>query len=221
MRSIGQPNPTIRYVHYAVTQDQVGQMSAEVSAAVLAFRQAGIDHVTIIEENALIAFSFTNAAERQGYRPQYGFNSTSGGQLLVDLGLAPPQQMVNARLVGWQPQFDLPARFVDPWPAQQQCLRMYRDAGIQFPDGNSRGIGLLSCAAFSFFKTSVESAPGPVTVNSIRAGAERLGTSWKSAWNKNTKFGPNRHYGTAQYLTAAFDRGCGCFKPQGRMRNIP
>jgi hypothetical protein len=220
MRSVGQ-KAMIRYVHYAVTQDQVGQMSAEVSAAVLAFRRAGVDHVMIIEENALIAFTFTNAAEQQGYRPQYGINSTSGGQILIDLGLAPPEQMVNSRLVGWQPQFDLPSRFVDPWPAQQECLRMYKKAGIQFSDGNARGVGILSCAAFSFLKAALQAAPGPVTAGSFQAGAERLGGSWTSPWNKTTRFGPKRHYGTSQYLTAAYDRGCNCFKPQGRMRDIP
>jgi hypothetical protein len=213
--------PLIRYVHYAVTQDQVGQMSAEVSAAVLAFRREGVDHVMIIEENALIAFTFTNAAEQQGYRPQYGFNSTSGGQALIDLGLAPPAQMVNSRLVGWQPQFDVPARFVEPWPAQQECLRMYARAGVQFSDTNARGVGILSCAAFSFLKAALQAAPGPVTAGSFQAGGERVGSSWTSPWNKTTRFGPKRHYGASQYLTAAYDRGCNCFKPQGRMRDIP
>jgi hypothetical protein len=220
LASVGETLDQTAYVHYAKTTDQAGQLSAEVSSAVLRFRQEGVDHVTIIEESALIALFFQQTAERQGYRPQYGFNSTSGGQLYIDLGLSEPNQMANARLVGWSLATDLPPRFVDPWPEQQECLRMYERAGIQTA-GNARALALLACAGFSFMQTALNAAPGPLTVASIQAGTERLGTSWRSPWNNMTRFGPGRHYGTAMYRTAGYEARCNCFKPNGPLRPIP
>lgn len=221
LQRIGEKLDEYAYVHYAKSTNEVGQLSADISSVVLRFRQAGVDHVTFIEESALIAFTFLQTAERQGYRPQYGFNSTSGGQLFIDSGLAEPAQMVNSRLVGWNIQFDVPSKYVENWPARQQCLRLYEQAGIQFPDGNSRGVGLLHCAGFSFLRAALDAAPGPTTVASIAQGAERLGTKWVSPWNRTTRFGPARHYGTSRYLTAAYERGCNCFVPNGKIRPIP
>ena len=220
LRSVGEQLDETQYVHYAKTADQAGQLSTDVSSAVLRFRREGVDHVTIIEENALIALFFQQTAERQAYRPQYGFNSTSGGQLFIDAGLSEPNQMANSRLVGWQLQTDVPPRYVGKWPAQQECLRMYAREGIQTA-GNARALALHACAGFSFMKAALAAAPGPLTVASIQAGTDRLGTSWQSPWNKVTRFGPNRHYGTSLYLTAAYDRGCNCFKPEGGTRRIP
>ena len=220
LAGIGEQLDETRFVHYAQTLDQAGQLSTEVSSAVLRFSQEGVDHVTIIEENALVALSFQQAAERQGYRPQYGFNSTSGGQLFIDAGLSEANQMVNSRLVGWQPQFDVPSRYVGKWPAQQECLRMYERAGIA-TSGNAKANALLYCAGFSFMQAALKAAPEPLTIASIQAGTERLGTSWQSPWNKETRFGPGRHYGTARYLTASYEQGCNCFKPAGGMRPIP
>lgn len=222
LRSVGETLDEVQYVHYARTLDQAGQLSTEVSSAVLRFRREGVDHVTIIEASALIALSFQQAAEQQRYRPQYGFNSTSGGQAFINSGLSEPNQMVDARLVGWNPQFDVPARYVDKWPAQQECLRMYRRAGLNYPEGsNQRGVALLACAGFSFMKASLAAAPGPLTVASIQAGTDRLGTSWESPWNRVTRFGPGRHYGAALYLMARYGQDCNCFKPMGGLRRIP
>ena len=97
---------------------------------------------------------------------------------------------------------------------------MFARAGIQTA-GNARALALQDCAAFSVMKAALAAAPGPLTVASIRTGTDRLGTSWQSPWNKVTRFGPNRHYGTSLYLTAAYERGCNCFKPAGGARPIP
>lgn len=221
LRRVGEQLDEVVYATYAKSTNDVGRLSAEMSSAVLRFRREGVDHVTFIEYNALIAFTFLQAAESQRYRPQYGLNSTMAGQLFVDQGLAPDGQLDDARLVGWQPLFDLPARFTKPWPAQRECLRMYQEAGIRFPDRNAQGKGLLFCAGFSFLKAALEKAPGPLTVASIQRGGEALGTGWESPWSRYTSFGPGKHYGPARYLTAEFDSDCDCFKPQGRLRPIP
>lgn len=221
LNRIGEELDVVRYVHYAASANEVGQMSAEIGSALIAFRQAGVDHVTIIEESALIAFAFLQAADRQGYKPQYGFNSTSGGQLFIDQLDPPREQLANARLVGWQPQFDVPTRFVEPWAAQQECLAIFKRAGIQFEDGNSKALGLLDCAGMGFLHAAMEAAPGKLQFSSLITGTDRLGTSYVSPWNKNTRFGPNRHYGTASYLTAAYNAGCDCFKPSSGLKSIP
>jgi hypothetical protein len=220
LAAVGEDLDQEAYVHYAKSQGEAGQLSADVSAAVLKFNREGVDHVTIIEESALVAFTFQQAAERQGYKPQYGFNSTSGGQLFIDSGLSEPNQMIGSVLVGWMPSFDVPPRYAPSWPAQKECLKMYERAGIH-TTGNARGVSILHCAGFDFMHHALAAAPGAPTVNSIALGAERLGTSWESPWSMKTNFAPDRHYGTALYLTAAYDQGCKCFKPQGNLRPIP
>ena len=222
LRSVGETLDVTQFVHYARTVNQAGQLSAEVSSAVLRFREEGVDHVTILEESALIALFFQQTAERQGYRPQYGFNSTSGGQAFINSGLSEPGQMTDARLVGWSPQFDVPGRYLEKWPAQQECLRLFREAGLNYPEGsNQRGTAMLDCAAFDFMHAALGLAPGPLSTTSLQAGMERLGTAWESPWNEVTRFGPGRHYGAAQYRTAAYAADCECFKPTGPLRPIP
>jgi hypothetical protein len=221
LQRIGETLDERQYVTYAKSTNDVGRLSAEMSSAILRFREAGVDHVMFLEYNALIAFSFLQAAERQNYRPQYGFNSTSGGQLLIDTGLAPEAQLVNSRLVGWQPTFDVPPKYTQVWPEQRRCLAVFEDAGIQFEDNNARGRALLQCTGFEFLRAALDAASGASSITSIVQGAERLGSGWVSPWNKTTRFGPGRHYGTSVYLTAAHDQECNCFVPKSRTRPIP
>jgi hypothetical protein len=194
------------------TLGQAGSLSAQTSNAVLRFRSQQIDHVLFLDFNAGISLFFMGAAESQGYRPQYGLNSQSGGQVLVDI--VPPRQLVDARLVGWTDMYDVGwdvARREGP-RSRRACEQIFSDAGITFDDVNAWAIAMSQCDTLSLFIAAVEASPGPISPATAVQGARSLGTSWESAAVGATQLGPERQPGLDRYRLGAFFEECTCFR---------
>ena len=219
LASVGQEVAEERFIRYAARNvSAVGESGAQIANAVLRFNQQNVNHVLFLDQNALLAFLFMRQAENQGYRPQYGLTSLSGGQALT--GLVPPEQLATAHAVGWLPLFDQLARDVRAWPAYKRCMKIYDEAGITFGDDNAKALGVLACDNMAIFVESLQAAPSPLSPASIAVGAERLGTSYQSPFVGRTTFGRGRHYGVTRWRPYTFDADCTCYRTAGGWQSI-
>jgi hypothetical protein len=187
----------------------VGPLQAGIANAVLRFRAAGIDHVMILEINALIALLFLQNAESQAYRPQYGLTTASGGMVMA--GLVPAAQLEHALTVGHYDMFDVTEPDFTPTPARAECDAIYAEAGITFADLNAQGLGYIACDSFVAFITAMNADPGPIDADSINRGLRAAG-GYDSALVGPTTFGPDKLDGVSRYRGTAYDSGCSCFR---------
>jgi hypothetical protein len=199
------------FVKWAERTSDAGEVSAQLSNTVLRFRSEGVTHVLIFDATAFLTVVFMTNAEPQGYRPNYGFNTQNGGQLLV--GSVPEAQLEGTKQVGWIPMFDV--LDVPEWPAQQACLRLYAEADMEFDSKNAKGIALLTCDLYDVLRRGIENAPAPLSQRSVIAGFERLGTSFESALVKDVRLEPGRRYGVTTYRSSEYRTDCGCFRYTG------
>lgn len=215
-----QVHTDIQRVTYLNSNEELGQLTAEMQSAVLRFKSQGITHVLIVEANALLTLLFTRSAENQDYRPRYGLNSQNGPTAIA--GNVPPAQFRRAIGVGWAPQLDVPASELPANAARDRCFAMYAKEGQKPADANNGAIMAGICERMEFLKAAVEAGGPDVTIDSFARGAEALGDSFPSYTGLgNNVFGPGRHAGGAFYRLLAHDADCHCFhytSPPARAR---
>lgn len=190
-----------------------GSMSAELGNAVIRLRSRGVDRVLFVEFGGIIPFFFMPEAESQGYRPRYGLQS-----LNVPVNLeanVPSEQLRGSVGVGWSPTEDVDfAQDPGPTDGMKLCMDIYKDAGFTFDDRISHTVAISYCDSLLFLKAALDradtfDAPG------LRAGVERLDTSFSSPFTFATGFGPSRHDGARVGRRLAFDNGCACYRYLG------
>lgn len=218
---LGHKPVDVRYAKYEETLSDVAQTSSDVSNAVLSFRSNDVTHVMILDGQALLTILFMRQAENQGYRPAYGLNSQNGGQIVVDSGVAPPEQFRKATLVGWSQDDDVVREQRRTWRARRQCEKIYDQAGIQFGDDNARVVGYLNCDSFFFARAAIEATRGPLSADTFVQGATALGNRYESPVIGPTAFGPGKRYGVSRYNLARYFDDCGCFRYVSRWRAVP
>ena len=196
-------------VRVPANSNDLGGVASDINAAILRFRQEGVNHVILVELNATLAFLFMRSAENQGYRPQYGMHTQNGAQALAEL--VPPEQLHNAVGIGWLPQIDVRDVDVPRSAARDRCLKLMRSEGIQFPDKNAKGVALIYCDQAQFFKAAAE-AGDALTGQGFINGVESLGSRFAPALTIGTRFSRNQHDGASVYRHVRFVDGCNCFK---------
>lgn len=194
-------------------------LSAAISSAVLRFRQNGITHVQFMQSTGDISLFFMRNAESQGYRPRYGLNGQDAGQGLVgsDPPLVPPAQFANAVGYGWYPLFDVPRTEAKTsyTSRTKQCLKIFGDGGITFPDYNSEIVALFQCDAFLFLETALKAQGSALNQASFEQVIGRVGTGYVPASTFATSFAPGRTDGVSRVRTFKFFVNCNCFHYTG------
>lgn len=195
------------------TQDAI---SAAVQSSVLAFRDAGVDRMLLLDSGGALLVYLMNAADAQGYRPQYAMTTQSGGTAIVPS--VPPQQLEGSTGIGWLPDFDIPESELETWPARTDCLdRLASEA--QFADPNARSIALDGCTQVDLLLAGLEAAD-ELDAQGFMAGIESLGDSFEAASIPATRYGPGRHDGVGAVQPLAFDDSCTCFRYEGDPRPV-
>jgi hypothetical protein len=193
-----------------------GDAASEAGQAgnvVLQFRTAGVDRMmfdAVSEGPAL--FVLANAAESQGWHPQYLVSSlanaaTAGGQI-------PADQAANVKGYGWMPMQDVnPPQWPGLTSSQQHCAAMLKKKGVSLSSATDYSYAFNICDAFFLYQTAVAGNANQIDGRGVVAAIERLGSSFVSAENLNGKatFAPGHHDGPslARYFT--WDTGCSCF----------
>jgi hypothetical protein len=193
-----------------------GRLGAQISNAIVQFRQADVTHLMFLEPAGTVPFFFMPAAESQGYRPRYGMSSTDIPDTQAQQ--VPAAQLRRSVAVGWMPPSDVGRdRFTDGNAIWKQCLAIADANGIPTDVGAIYTVG--RCDAILFWKTVLDRAKS-FTRGGIRAAIESLGTSYQSGYTHASRFGPSKHDSAAAYRIAVFESGCECFKYTGDVRTV-
>ena len=204
--------------------EDAGRFAAEVSSAVLRFRNADVTHVIMLDAGGLITLTFTKNAENQKYFPRLGINTGSGAQSLSGLPGFDSKPFTGAVGVGWKPTLDLPSGQGDRYltSATKECLAIIKKrTGQTFSSTNAASVALSVCDSI-FGVAEAFNRAGPVlNVTTGVRGIESLGNSFRAASVPKVFIGPGRHDGLELGFDMIWDTACQCIKYRDNGHRIP
>jgi hypothetical protein len=152
--------------------------SADMSSAVLQFRNAGVTHVLSSESDVLL---FMTAADSQHYRPRYGLDSYHAAAVQLQ-GTVPASQLVGSTGVGWLPTTDVDKTH-NPGsvgPGEDRCRKIMRAAGQDISSAAPAVVALALCDGVHMVVDGVAAAGNP-GAQALRAGLSQVGATFQSA----------------------------------------
>jgi ABC-type branched-subunit amino acid transport system substrate-binding protein len=197
----------------------VGSFQAQVQAAVLPFRAAGVDRVIFLSAwEALMTLFFENQSRSQGYAPSYAFTSNSLPVLLADTFDA--EQLARMRGIGWLPTLDT-AKGMDT-ANTPRCFAAAKRAGYAIETGTDRSLMLLSCELFLVLKAAVEAAGGREDPAAVSTGLARASSSYTSVIQLGGRMslGDGRPGAASRFAEFAYSGGCACFQYTSPARSV-
>lgn len=197
----------------------LGAVSAASGNAVLRFRSEGVDRVVFLDGSAAGALTFMQQADNQGYRPKYGLTSAQYPNALA--ANVPASQLEGAVVTSWVPSGDVTPQGAPVPPGRSRCLAALKASGIAYPANTSPEVSALQQCDGLFLLADAATATGAADVASLRAGALRLGSTWKPAASVSGNLLAGRKDGTAAWHPARFNRSCTCFRADPRRQAIP
>ena len=213
IKSAGLPAPMVRFVAIPQSDRGIADAGPAISSAVLAFRQAGIDHVFIsdgpagIFTGAGLTLLFLQNAKSQNYYPRYGFNSNNA----PDFQSHPQDQLVGMIAID---SFDTsPANDegIALNPQRERCFEIMRKKGLRVGQAQTQSVAIGSCDIAWFSEAIINKARSTLLPDMI-AGGEALGTSYRSPYSYGNRLAPGQHDGAALFRNLQFDSGCNCLK---------
>jgi hypothetical protein len=195
-----------------------GSMNAEISNAIVRFRAAGVTHLLIVENAAVLSFFFTQQAEAAGFRPRYGLSTYNTPSTLANQ--APPEQLHGSIGVGWSPPNDVfEGQHPGGNPTWQACTDVFAAAGL-LSEYQAQGYYLQAhCDSVLLLREAFGRA-ADLTPQALRAAVDGLGSAYTSPMAFRTVLGPGRHDGGAAWRLFAYDEACACFAYTGPERAL-
>lgn len=215
LREAGLRATEIRYITPPQSQS-LADASAKISAAVLSFREKGIDHVFLADGPAGIIASggitvlFATNAESQRYYPRYGFNPNNSPE---QSGQLPEDQMAGMLAITAQDGAKANDEGIAHNTQRERCFQLMRKRGLTVNEGKLTSLyALTACETAWFSEAVLNRATAGTTLSEVIAAAESLDTAYRSPATFGTRLGPGRHDGLYLFRNARFDGSCGCVK---------
>jgi ABC-type branched-subunit amino acid transport system substrate-binding protein len=199
----------------AVNSTDAGAYYSQMASAVLKFRSAGITHILF---GHAAAWTFGQAAEKQGYYPKYGIDSRQSPALLMQ-GVNSPQTLVNVWGIGYQPVQDVD-QANDPGPVsarQRLCTKLFNEGGQASSTRLALASALYLCDQIFFLHDALAAAPD-VSLPSFLKGVAGLGSTYQSPLTFATRFSNSQHDGAQGFRPLRFNTQCDCFRYTGPVR---
>ncbi len=181
---------------------------AEVSNAVLRFKQKGINRIISLEDQAT---TIMTAAEQQDYYPRYGIGSLS----LFGAAESNPDSMKDTTIVGFNVQLDVRPRFRGASPAEEKtCRKIYLDSRQAPDDELAWGLMEWHCEGLFFIKHALDRMT-TLSAKGLIAAIESIGTGYKTFTTYGMRMAPGRYDGVATARPLKFIPDCTCIKYAG------
>ena len=215
------------FVRVPEAVSDLGGSSADVSSAVLKFRQEGVTHVFMVDGPAGVfggtglTLLFIKNAGSQHYYPRYGMNDSNSPQAGIDAGLWTANDVRGSRVVSSANILDSSDAGIAPNLARKQCLALMARHGIKPANVNQRGFILRSCEFVWFLKVVLRTEHTTVNRDVFMARVAQLGTGFASPTAYRTFFSAAQHDGVAGLRREALSDSCGCYTYIGGIYAAP
>lgn len=193
-----------------------------VQSAQLQFASHGVD-VVYVPNNVALLF-FMQAAENQGYRPQY-LTQGGGGALEAQGGAIPQAQLKNLHGYGWMPAIDVSAQ-QQPYartPRQQACLAKLEKHGLVASQFNDFMFAYVTCDSLDLYARALQLTGGDADRAKVQAALAQVlpaldGTATYSGALTSTTA---QRGGPGKYRESGWSDACSCITYRGPVRAVP
>lgn len=204
------------------TANDLAATSADINNAVLRFQTDGITHVLILDgpsglcAGGCLTTLFLQRAEKQQYRPRYGFNGNNGIQGLRDSGLVPDEQLKRSINVEWSDDDETADEGWHLNKTREQCYALMRKHDVPMENVNQKGFARFACEQLGMM---VEGAGrlGKAVLNApnFTAAVNTIGWDFQSASAYAVHFSAAQHDGISAARNQKFVESCNCYKWTG------
>ena len=181
---------------------------ANQSGTVIKYRTANVDRVIPLLASPLFLM---NAAESQGYRPEYAMTSGFGpGALLESVGSI-KNQLKGAKGIGWSKYLDIGAG-KKPGPVSSNetlCFQIMSDAGQKSTSATVQAFQVALCNVLLMLKKAGDTYG---LTHSLLSTMRARSLPVLPADAFAIKLLPTRADGVAAYRDLAYDESCSCFQ---------
>ncbi|HWA67749.1 MAG TPA: hypothetical protein VG899_15415 [Mycobacteriales bacterium] len=193
-----------------------GTSGANQAGSVLQFRTKGVNRIIPIATSPLF---FMEAAQTQGYHPEYAVTSIFGPGALVE-STAPKAQLTGAAGIGWDKYLDIGAGKM-PGPVsgnETLCFKIMAAAGQQSSSNTVKTFQTALCNDLLFLQAaSKRFGLGPDMLTLARQA--RFGFPPADAFA--IRLEPGRADGVSAYRDVSYETSCGCFQYTSGNRALP
>lgn len=213
-----------RFLATATFKPTYDGLAADTAAAVLSFKDKGVDRVVVWAPQCGTLLAFSRQAQSQGYSPRYGLTTYQTPAFCA--GLVDPSQLKDAAGAGFLMANDVSGSSAPPiTPREKACFdTVKKRSGDNFTKrgaSGSAGIALASCELLYFAQKALAPGAGRAIGNGEVAGyVARLGTSYQAVNVAKTSYGPNKLDGAQVYARLEYRTSCSCFGYVGGWRDI-
>jgi hypothetical protein len=198
-------------------------LGTDNQAEVLQLQSAQVTHVLDLPPIAAEIWLFQGAAERQRYRPRYGFTSFNLPLSMEEnAGIVPEAQQIGSMGIGWQPFNDTNAAHdIGPMPGSARCLGALKRGGQKFGSTNRRAalIAVELCDAFYLLRDAAVAGNG-LDDSALLAGIPLAGPRFAPAGTFRSVLTGQDHGVPGYYRDQKYRTDCTCFVYVGPSRRF-
>lgn len=207
--------PTLNSLGYKVADiEEVPASTAgtqKMTIAVSNFKAAGVDFV-IVEASVILAGPFAQAADRAGYKPQYGL-SDFNNQVNDQVASYYPDSFEGTIALSTH-RFPEARAGLGPAPADKACMDISGkvDPTIYPPENSAHEVGLGECAIFNALVGAATAAGQNLNRASLVRGLDTLGGPFGIGGTLDGSFGPGKHDAVDYERRVAWRKSCRCWQ---------
>jgi hypothetical protein len=221
LNRLGVASTSVQYTDCITGFGNAGAASSETASAVLRFASRQVDNVMFVSnfEGTLLLF-FSQAAEQQGYHPQYLLTSAAGVAALQSSLSA--KQVVHMRGWGWLTATDQTRGNRASTDAQRSCVKRLA-AGGGTPRSNIDYLAAFAaCDAFTAHQGALQASRGDSSASRLLSGLDAASSSLTLASLVDGRVALNdrRHDGPARVRPFSYQSSCNCFAYVGPSQDM-
>lgn len=212
----------------AYVAPEVQSISAEISNAILRFRQRGVDRVALFVSGGGGLVVFANTAESQNYRPLIGVSTYDRPGVFASA--IPEEQRRNLSGPGFHVGIDVSGSAMPPMRQRElECFEVLNErADENFQDrGNptvdaSAVLALATCDSFWAVQHALRPAAGqPLAGRDVIDHLFAAGSSYPAVFYERATWSPPRRDAVDAYADLLWGTDCRCMRYDSEFRPIP
>jgi len=216
LKAVGVASVSVQYTRCINSFSEGGATSSQIASAVLSFASSKVDKVMLLSnfEGTLLLF-FTQAAQQQGYHPDYLL--TSDAIVATLQGNFPTAQMAHMSGWGWLTPSDQSRGNTASTAVQRACVTRLA-AGGRRPSSNLDYIaGYAACDGFSALELALQGSHGDSSTDLLLSALDAAAASLHlaSLVDGRVILNAGRHDGPARVRRFSYTTACGCFAYAG------
>jgi ABC-type branched-subunit amino acid transport system substrate-binding protein len=221
---LGLAAPIERFIECTTSLASAGPGGSAVSAAILAFRNAGVDRVMFVsDQESVLLLLFANAASSQQYFPGYALSSSAQAETLRSTDNLPPDQWPQLHGVGTSPSVDVADDGTDPVGVDARCVRLAKRGGLTVQARVDYAFVYGACGLFLLLEAALERTSNGSDPALLQGAINGLGRSFQAPGlvAHSTRYSPTEHDGPNAVRVFGYVEQCTCLRYRGEPLRAP